>query len=265
MPTPFRFHIPVETYEKALPNGRLSKRIGGVITTPTKDRQDERVLADGLDFSEFERAGWFNDNHGQSAADVVAYPDVAVKKIKKGQELPTGKRAPADGWWAEGVLVGSKGREVYKIAKDLEGTSRSYGFSIEGSILERDPLDTHTIARARVRNVAVTHCPVNTQTELVLLTKALFAGNAIGNPGASPGQGFAIRTESLDPELKVLTFGAKLFETKKKKKKKRKKCRYLSESDGAATLKSLFPRLLDEQARALYQFARRLKAAGVVG
>ena len=80
------------------------------------------------------------------------------------------------------------------------GTPRRLGFSIEGKVEQRAASDKTTIARATIRNVAVTHCPVNPETELVPLLKALTAGHAIANPGASPGQGFALRAESLDDD-----------------------------------------------------------------
>lgn len=52
--------------------------------------------------------------------------------------------------------------------------------------------------------------------ELANLRKALFAGQDINDPGVSPGQGFPIRTESLEATLKNLTFEMdeiKLFKT----------------------------------------------------
>ena len=49
-----------------------------------------------------------------------------------------------------------------------------------------------------MKNVAITHCPVNVGTEMEALAKALVAGSSISNPGAAPGEGFALRPESLD-------------------------------------------------------------------
>ena len=266
MSTPFRFHVPADAFEKALPDGRKSKRIGGIVTTPNRDQQDETVGLAGLDFSEFEKSGYFNDNHGKSTTDLVAFPDMGVRRVKAGAELPNGQKAKADGVWAEGILVGHKGDEVYQIAKDLQGTGRSLGFSIEGKILERDPLDPRHVAKAKVVNIAVTHCPVNAETELVLLSKAMFAGSAIANPGAAPGQGFALRTESLAPELKILTFkGPAGTELQPKKKKAKKKKRLLVEKDGVAALKAQYPHLPDAQARDAYRFACGCKAAGLLG
>lgn len=48
--------------------------------------------------------------------------------------------------------------------------------------------------------------PNLSQTDLDALNKALTAGNAITNPGASPGEGFPLRVESLESTLKNLTY-----------------------------------------------------------
>lgn len=47
---------------------------------------------------------------------------------------------------------------------------------------------------------------VGSPEELVELRKALFAGSDVNDPGVSPGQGFPLRTESLEASLKNLTF-----------------------------------------------------------
>jgi hypothetical protein len=47
---------------------------------------------------------------------------------------------------------------------------------------------------------------VNTPGEIADLQKALFAGNDVNNPGTSAGQGFPLRTESLEATLKNLTY-----------------------------------------------------------
>ena len=45
-----------------------TRPIGGTCSTERLDRQDESVLAKGLDFSEFVHHGFFNDNHKQDTA-----------------------------------------------------------------------------------------------------------------------------------------------------------------------------------------------------
>jgi len=66
--------------------------IGGHCSTEGIDRQDEVVVARGLDFSEFVAFGYFNDNHRQDTASVLGYPRVArlekrLSKPKSGKLL----------------------------------------------------------------------------------------------------------------------------------------------------------------------------------
>lgn len=253
MHRPFRFHIPVGIWlEKGAPE--RARRIGGIVSTESLDQDDEKILADGLDFGPFHRHGWFNDNHSKDTNGVVGYPDAQVRRLRKGEKLPDGSgTAKADGWWAEGRLVGEKGRQLWELAKDLEGSGRSLGFSIEGKILERDGADRSVVTKAIVKNIAVTHCPVNAETELRTLSKAMIAGSAITNPGAAPGSGFALRAEDLDPETKITEFASPLS----------------GKADGGVTLDAWMkeirrrrPELSKAQARAVWNLAARMKNAG---
>lgn len=195
MSASFRVYAPLEAFEKA--DDAHSLRIGGIVSTDLLDRQGEIIVQEGLDFSEFLTSGWFNDNHGQKTSDVLGYPTDAFY-VKKGDLLPSGKRAAANGWWAEGYLVGDEGRRIWNLCNSLAKSPRRLGFSIEGSVEERDRNNRALIRAAKVRNVAITHCPVNTGTEMFALAKALTAGSAIANPGAAPGEGFALRRESVE-------------------------------------------------------------------
>lgn len=196
METEFRVFAKLAAWEKAEAAPDEKMRIGGIVSTDGLDRQQERVLADGLDFREFLSYGWFNDNHGQSSTDILGYP-TSVKRVKKGDTLPNGEKSKVNGWWAEGHLLNTKkGRDVWDNIQALVGTPRGMGFSIEGKVRNRK--GDGIVASAAVRNVAITHVPVNAETYALALAKALTAGSAIANPGESAGEGFAFRTESLD-------------------------------------------------------------------
>lgn len=197
--TPFKLHAQLTHFWKS-GDGPKSMRIGGIVSTDSLDQQNERVIQSGLDFKPFLKRGWFNDNHKPDIDDVLGYPTDA-KYVRKGQKLPDGTVAKKSGWWTEGYLLDTKkGRDTWELAQSLTDTPRRLGFSIEGSVLERDPMDKGTIKRASVRNVAITHCPVNTDTELTTLAKALTAGSSLSSSEPAPGEGFALRTESLDDE-----------------------------------------------------------------
>jgi hypothetical protein len=195
----FQVFARIAAWEKSEAEADGSKMgIGGIVSTEGLDRQSERVLADGLDFSEFLSYGWFNDNHGQSANDILGYP-TSVKRVKPGDVLPNGETCRVHGWWAEGYLLNTKkGRECWENIHALHGTPRGIGFSIEGKVFSRK--GNGIVARAGVRNVAITHVPVNAQTFALALAKALTAGSAIasGDIGTGAGDGGALRAESLD-------------------------------------------------------------------
>ena len=195
----FKFHVPLTSWEKSEDSNPM--RIGGIVSTDDLDRQQETVVQDGLDFTPFLTHGWFNDNHGQKTVDVLGYPTQA-RRVRKGEHLPNGEVSQTNGWWTEGYLLNTdEGRRVFELCGALSESrgDRRLGFSIEGKVLQRDKQDKSKIVAAEVRNVAVTHCQVNTATEMVALAKALSAGAAVGAPDvAGPGQGFALRTEALD-------------------------------------------------------------------
>src|SRR6185503_983654 len=94
-----------------------TRPIGGWCSTEDLDRQDEVVVAKGLDFSEFVAYGYFNDNHRQDTASVLGYPRIA--KLAKSR------------WWTEGNLLPGypPADRVWELAKALakSGAPRSLG------------------------------------------------------------------------------------------------------------------------------------------
>jgi len=227
--TPFRFDIDVECFEKAGPDSSKERRIGGIVSTDHMDRQGETLLVDGLDLDPFLQKGWFNDNHDKRTGAMVGYPDLAEIR-----QLPNGHR----GWYVEGYLL--KGHapadELWNIAQSLQKSGRRLGFSVEGSIDERDSANHKIVKKATVREVAITRCPVNDHTALDVLVKSLSAGSAIAAPAVSPGEGFPLRTESLEAR------GARRSRKKKKKK--------IRKSEAVALLQRMNPgvsRLLAER------------------
>ena len=145
-------------------------RIGGIASTENLDRQGEVLVQKGLDFGDFLRHGWFNDDH--KAGTLVGYPTEA-RFVRKGEVIADGRKSPHSGWYVEGYLLDtSRGQELAEIAKSLEGTGRHLGFSVEGRIKKRSG---KKILKADVTEVAVTKKPVNADTFLKVmdLAKAL--------------------------------------------------------------------------------------------
>lgn len=181
---PFDIEIPFTVFEKADAAPGQQKRIGGVASLDTDDRQQEAVLQGGLDWHDFEKNGWFNDNHSKKTTGILGYPDGPVRYFKKGQKLPDGKPAKANCHWVEGYLLDTpQAQEVWDLARALEKTHRRLGFSVEGKIFRRQGPRNNVIAQALVRNVAITHCPVHPDARMEILAKSLMAVSA-----AEPGQ-----------------------------------------------------------------------------
>lgn len=172
---PFDFEVPVTFFEKADAGAGRTRRIGGLISTESKDKHGETLLQRGLDLEPFAKRGWYNDDHDKKVGGIIGFPD-KVQQFKKGETLPNGETAKTNGTWAEGSLLNSpRATEVWELGKALQGTGRSLGFSVEGSISRRAGPDAKLVTKATVRNVAITGCSVNNDTNLEILAKSLDA------------------------------------------------------------------------------------------
>lgn len=186
-------HVPITFFEKA-GDLKTSRRFAGFVTTEHRDLEGEIALQDGLDFeTQFMKAGWFNDNHSKETGGNIGYPVRLEKRSTK-----DGKK----GTYVEGHLIRGYPRAdaVWDLGRALQAQNapRKLGFSVEGTIFNRSGIDNKIIAKALVRNVAITATPINPYTGMECLTKALMAGGSILTPTPSPGEGFPLRTESLE-------------------------------------------------------------------
>lgn len=173
----FRITGPIQ---KADPSSKHRRRIAGVASTPDRDLQDEIVRTEGLDVSYFVKSGWFNFNHSHSPGDLIGYPEFA--------------KASEDELFVEGYLLENhkKADEVWELLNSLElsKADRQLGMSIEGVVTERF---LREVKKALVRNVAITHCPIN-QSTYVDIVKAM----GIVSKSLSTISGAPLRLESLD-------------------------------------------------------------------
>ncbi len=237
---PFNFDFNVEVFSKASAAAGKDRRIGGIVSTDHLDRQQETLLQDGLDFNHFLTKGWFNDNHSKDTDGVVGYPEFCELR-----NLPDG----GQGWYVEGYLLKTERADrLWELANELQKTDRRLGFSVEGSIIERDPDNPKTVRKAAVREVAITKCPVNTETSLSVLAKSLSAGHAGsgGNSGV-PGAMAPITQESLEAQVNP--------RPRAKKKKKMRK------AEAVAYLMKAQPKLHEKFATRIVEYALRHHAA----
>lgn len=178
----FQFNVPDVRLFKG-DDGQM--RIAGVVSTDAVDQQGDRVLQDGLDFNYFLKRGWYNDNHSSKTSDILGYPE-RVQFFQKGDTLPDGSRAPSNCHWSEGYLLPDyePAKRIWELGRSLSKAKggRALGFSVEGKIKKRAGPGRKIIAKAEVRNVAITNCPVNTDTKLITLAKSLHAAEQDTSP-----------------------------------------------------------------------------------
>ena len=176
----------LQVFEKG--QGKKRIKLRGIISTEHRDRQGEVILQRGLDFRPFLDYGWFNDNHSGNSNDVLGYPERVFKTTVKGPNGETVEATAVEGY----LLPTTRGKELLELSKALQGDPRrSLGFSVEGQVAERDSDDNSIITKAIIKNVAITHVPVNPNTTLQALAKGMTAGSIS-----------ALMPESLEGSLK---------------------------------------------------------------
>lgn len=129
-------------------------KIGGLASTAALDKQGESLIQKGIDLTPVDEGkGFFNFDHSNKPEDTLGLID-GYKKDEKGLYV-YGR-----------LFKGHKRAEaVYAIMKGLENEGRgAVGLSVEGQILERDPLNPKIIKKCRIKNVAITFNPVNADT-----------------------------------------------------------------------------------------------------
>lgn len=241
----FSFDIEIDAFEKALPDGGTGRFIGGFVSTDHMDRQEETIIQEGLNFDPFLEKGYFNDNHDKATDSLVGYPTAA--EIRK---YPDGSLHK--GWYVEGELLEGDGKSradrLWNLAQSLKksGNKRKLGFSVEGSIDERDAKNPKLVRKATVREVAITRCPVNTRVALDVLAKSLSVGHAGPGPSVTdptPGDAGPLTREALEG-----------VSSGKKKKKKKKK---LSKATAARLLQMINPKVSRSFAERIVDYAAR--------
>lgn len=206
----FRIWLPeVQFIEKSGDEDKFnSRQISGIMSTERKDRQGEVLKADGLDFKDFLTHGHFNDNHSQATSAIIGYPESVNHHNDLGHLDP--KLSGVAGWTCTGYVLKGTSRSdgIWELAKSLMAVpNKKLGFSVEGKVERRAD---KTIEKARIRNVAITNCPVNTDCSWNVLEKSFHDGEFAKMMMA--GGGSVLAPESLDSDTK------KVQDVDKKKK-----------------------------------------------
>lgn len=129
--------------------------IKGYASVPTVDDDKEKVLTEGLDITPFKKYGVFNWEHKNEPEYILGIP------------IPEKCFVSKAGFYTEGKLFKSnpKVQALWNIFNETKDLNRNIiGMSIEGFITERDKNNPKIIKKAVVKNVALSHRPVNKST-----------------------------------------------------------------------------------------------------
>jgi len=152
----FKFWCPVQISKGKDKDGKEVMRLGGIASTMDKDADGEFLDPSGFDISDFKKSGIVNWHHQakNSPATIIGEPFKA--EVRK------------DGFYVETDLYPNSdlAKEVYALAEVLQKDSktRRLGYSIEGTVIERDVTNPKIVKQAKITGLAITHMPKNAQT-----------------------------------------------------------------------------------------------------
>lgn len=153
----FNFWVPLElTKAKDEKTGKTKMCLKGIASTMHEDSDGEFLDPKGFDLSYLNKSGVVNWHHQVPNKPLAVIGEPTKAEIKK------------EGLYLECELYqdSSIAKEVYELAEILEKNSktRRLGFSVEGTVTERQPGNDKVITGADITGVAVTHMPKNSHT-----------------------------------------------------------------------------------------------------
>ena len=204
-----------------------------VVSTEDRDLDGELVIQDGLQWDLFFKKGWFNYEHQDDLLKAIGEPtDGPIRFDYNGK--------PATKICGFMYLDDPLGAQVYGKAKMLAKSSsnRSLGGSIEGPVLERDPIDRTIVRRALVTNVAITGFGKSPSNELILKSATKMGFNVEALKKAYAGYQEPAQTEGGDAGV----FSPLLSQSISSK---------MSIADFKVCVKGVFPRMSDHEMETL--------------
>jgi len=126
--------------------------VSGIASTGSKDADGEFLDPKGFELDYFLDKGFINWNHGKSPLErVIGKPLIKGTEIKDGNMVLTCELFPQS----------ELAKEVYQLGEILEAQGLSLGYSIEGEVIERDPMDSRKVTKAKITACAITPNPKN--------------------------------------------------------------------------------------------------------
>jgi len=219
MDNTFSFFAPV-VLQKSGDDPTKPIKVGGCITSETKDADGETLLTKGLDLSYFD-GGWGKIKYEHDSA-LLQEPDniigVPTKIIRKGNKIDfEGELFPFQGIPESQLNPQQKlAKSAYGLLENIQAFNKAnpskpqkIGWSIEGAYLERNK-KTGLVSKAQITNVVLTTKPKNRDSFATIL-KSLTTGYGT-TPETQTGFG-ATRQESLG-NINNKQRGNTMFKTK---------------------------------------------------
>lgn len=236
----FQFFIPV-AFEKAgnvKPEDRYKNMIvQGVASTNDEDTDQEILEPSGFDLSVFKSAGLINYEHQAKKSPKAFIGEPIEARVKNNEFFIKGKL------WEKSQLARDLYDTVEVM--EASGSTRKLAWSIEGTPLLRSPHNPKQVMKALITHCALTFMPKNGKTyaeivkgqnapveldyeippnveylykgvfgeneytlnkDFTIVKKAMSAGSETGQALVGKDtSGAALKTESLDDDLKILT------------------------------------------------------------
>ena len=158
----WKFWTPAEPLEPdgVLVKGERKRMIHGIAATESRDKHNEEMVLDGMDFTPYLQSGHLNDDHMAGEQHILGKP-IEAKIIEKAETIKKGIKGPAFYHMCE-LFDSEPGRAAWDNIKAASGDPhRQRGFSVEGAITETAG---HKLTKTRVEDVALTRKPANTET-----------------------------------------------------------------------------------------------------
>jgi len=191
---PENFVAPLDRFVLEKSEDSKNWYISGYASVPTIDSENEKILAEGIDFTDFVEHGYFNWDHSHKPEDIIALPIAKGCKIDKSGFFVTGK-----------LLNTPSAQRVIELWEALKAEGRNLlGMSVEGKILKRNELNPNIIEKAEIKWVAITPRAVNRDT---VKSFQIFAKSLI--PELADENKEPLITQDLESDLKIQTYSVK--------------------------------------------------------
>lgn len=182
----FKFYVPI-SLKKATPKDQATSMIlEGLAGGGNKDTDGESL---SYKFFDMERMFYVNWEHSDEPVDLIGV--ILEKNLKKNGQLFLKAKLFDDH---------DKSKEVYDLQKRLEKEGRTLGFSVEGKVIARDPINPKVITKAELYGVSLCRVPVNPVTYAKIVKS--FSGVNVDEEEEDEDEVEKMTTETIAPLMK---------------------------------------------------------------